>query len=71
MPSPTTLNARARLGQAVRSGNNTAATEARRDLAEAKIAQYVAKVIAEAPPLSSEQISRISGLLRPAGGAAK
>lgn len=70
MPSSTTLNARARLGQAVRVGNQYAATEARRDLAAAKLEQYVAKVVAEAPPLTADQISRISGLLRPAGGAA-
>lgn len=69
MPSPTTLNARARLGQAVRAGDQDAATEARRDLAEAKIAQYVAKVVAEAPPLGPDQRARLAALLN--GGATK
>lgn len=41
---------------------------ARRDLAEAKLLAYVAKTVAEAPPLTQEQIDRVSVLLR--GGAA-
>lgn len=42
------------------------AAEARRQLAEAKIARAVRESLAEAPPLSEEQLSRLSALLRPA-----
>ena len=38
----------------------------RRDLAAAKLEQYVARVVAEAPPLSADQAARIAMLLRPA-----
>ncbi len=37
----------------------------RRDLAEAKIADYVEKVLAEAPPLTPDQRARLAGLLAP------
>jgi hypothetical protein len=40
---------------------------ARRNLAEAKIAQTIDKALAVAPPLTPTQIKRLSGLLR--GGA--
>jgi hypothetical protein len=40
---------------------------ARRALAEAKIASYVAKVVAAAPPLTAEQRDRLATLL--SGGA--
>ncbi|MGM7699443.1 hypothetical protein [Microbacterium sp. A84] len=43
-------------------------TKGRRDLAEAKIAAYVERTLAAAPPLNPGQIKRLSGLLR-AGGA--
>jgi hypothetical protein len=39
------------------------ATEARRDLAAIKIASYVEKVVAEAPPLTPEQITTITAAL--------
>lgn len=38
--------------------------EARRALAEAKIVEYVEKVVASAPPLSDEQRNRIAALIR-------
>jgi hypothetical protein len=43
----------------------------RRDLAEAKIADYIEKVLAQRPPLTNEQRNRLAELLRPvrAGGA--
>ena len=41
---------------------------AERDLAAEKLADYVAKVVAEAPPLTPAQRDRIAALLR--GGAA-
>lgn len=44
---------------------------AKQDLAASKLAQYVEKVVAEAPPLTAEQSDRIAALLRPAGGGAK
>lgn len=40
----------------------------RRDLAEAKIADYVERTLAAAPPLTPAQISRLSGLLRTGAG---
>lgn len=42
-------------------------TQLRRDLAASHIADYVARVVAEAPPLTSEQRERIASLLM--GGA--
>jgi hypothetical protein len=44
---------------------------ARRDLRAAKLAAYVSKVVAEAPPLTNEQIDRIAVLLRPSTLAAE
>ena len=44
---------------------------AKQDLAASKLAQYVEKVVAEAPPLTAEQSDRIAALLRPAGGDAQ
>lgn len=58
------LQARARLGMAVRSGDAVAAADARRDLAASKIEQYVHQVIAEAPPLTDEQRDRLARIFR-------
>ena len=44
--------------------------DARRDAAAARVEDYVARVVAEAPPLTDAQRDRISTLLRPAGGDA-
>lgn len=38
----------------------------RRDLAAERLAAYVRRVVAEAPPLSDEQRAKIAALLRPA-----
>ncbi|MGO2780089.1 hypothetical protein [Glutamicibacter arilaitensis] len=65
------LQARAALGVASRRGDKGAIESARRDLAAAKLAAYAEKIINEAPPLTMEQRARISGLLRPTGGASK
>lgn len=65
------LRARSALGNASRRGNTEEVADARRDLAAAKLAAYAEKIISEAPPLTMEQRARISGLLRPTGGAAK
>lgn len=64
------LKARSALGVAARRGDPEAEALARRDLAAAKIESYVAKVVAEAPPLSPEQRDRLAMLFRPSGGAA-
>lgn len=42
--------------------------EARRNLKAVKLEEHVARVVAEAPPLTPAQLDRIAGLLRPAGG---
>ncbi len=42
--------------------------DARRDLRAQRLEEHVAKVLAEAPPLSDEQLSSIAALLR-AGAA--
>lgn len=62
------LAARSRLGVAVRRNEPAAIEAARQELAAAKLASYVAKVVAEAPPLTPEQLDRVAVLLRPAGG---
>ncbi|MCI1787431.1 MAG: hypothetical protein LKI58_05100 [Actinomyces sp.] len=67
MPS-SILKARSRLGVAARLGDKEAAQEARRDLAAAKIEDYVSRVVAEAPPLTPAQRDRIAALVK-AGGA--
>lgn len=41
------------------------AQAARRELAEAEIAEYVSRTVAAAPPLDDEQRSRLAVLLRP------
>ena len=40
---------------------------ARRDLKAAKLEEYVARVVATAPPLTDDQANRIASLLRPYG----
>ncbi|WP_420112336.1 hypothetical protein [Pseudactinotalea sp.] len=57
------LKARSALGNATRRGDDGAAEDARRDLAAAKIAAYVEKVVAEAPPLTAEQRDRLSAII--------
>lgn len=57
------LKARAALGVAARRGDDEAATDARRDLAAAKIAAYIEKVVAEAPPLTDQQRDRLSAII--------
>lgn len=67
MPSPV-LQARARLGVAARTRDLPQIETARRNLAAAKLEDYVARVVAEAPPLTEDQRTRIAALLRPASG---
>ncbi len=61
------LQARARIGVAVRQGDAVAAENAARDLAAAKIEQYVQRVVADAPPLSDQQRRELAALFT--GGA--
>ncbi|MFD1210966.1 hypothetical protein ACFQ36_02785 [Arthrobacter sp. GCM10027362] len=62
------LKARARLGVAARTGSQQDIAEARRDLAAANLEAYIQRTVAEAPPLTQEQLDRIATLLRPAAG---
>ena len=66
------LKARNELGVACRHHPDQI-EDRRRDLAEAKIADYIEKILAEAPPLTDAQRTALAELLRPArrnGGAA-
>ncbi|GAA1171274.1 hypothetical protein [Nesterenkonia xinjiangensis] len=67
MPSDIS-QARARLGAATRYGDQQAADQARRELAAAKLEAAVAKTLATAPPLTSEQRERIVAALTPHPG---
>jgi len=60
------LTARAQLGSVVRRHRDEPdrVLDARRELAIAKIADYVEKVVAESPPLSSAQADQLATLLR-------
>ena len=64
------LKARNQLAVACRHHPDQA-EDRRRDLAEAKITDYVEKVLAQAPPLSDEQRTRLAELLRPVRRSAK
>lgn len=54
---------RGKLAAAARWGTEADQTEARRDLAVAKIEKYVARIVAEAPPLTDMQRERLANLL--------
>ena len=54
----------------VRPSNDPQLIEARQNLKAAKLEEYVARVVATAPPLTDEQASRIASMLRPYGGDA-
>ncbi|MEU0312481.1 hypothetical protein [Nocardioides sp. NPDC006273] len=54
---------RGTLANAHRRGTEADIIEARRDLAMAKIEQYAARVVAEAPALTDAQRERLAGLL--------
>ena len=69
--SAQTLSARGRLGYAKKSGDPAAVAAAKRDLAAAKLEDYITAVVAGAPPLTPAQVDRIVTILRPAiGGGA-
>lgn len=54
-----------------RSTDDPELIEARRNLKAERLADYVARVVAEAPPLTDAQRDRIAALLRPAGGGSR
>lgn len=60
------LKARSQLGVASRTGSRDDIVAARRDLAAAKLEQYIEKIVSTAPPLTPAQKSRLSALI---GGA--
>ena len=51
-----------------RSADDPELIEARRNLKAVKLAEYVTRVVSEAPPLTDEQLERVSALLRPVMG---
>jgi|GEM_PF-2888702 len=55
-----TIKAAKRRGQ--EPGTDPAVLDARRSLAAAKISEYIVKVVADAPALSQEQLSRLRAL---------
>ncbi len=62
---PAVAHARSRVGVAARLKDATALTDARRSLAEAKLAAYITETVNAAPPLTNEQRARIACLLAP------
>ncbi len=63
------LAARGRLGSVSRRHpeDSSAIVAAKRDLAIAKIEDYVTKVVAESPPLTDDQRARLTALLGSGG----
>ena len=68
--SKNVMLARSVVGNAARSGDPERLKNARRDLAAAKLEAFIDKTIADAPPLTVEQLNRVAVLLRPAAGGA-
>ena len=70
MPSSGTLSARGRVASLSRSrsSDDPDYLNAKRDLASEKIAAYIERTVAEAPPLTTEQRSRLAALLTGATG---
>ncbi|WP_407358028.1 hypothetical protein LTA6_002620 [Microbacterium sp. LTA6] len=53
--------------QAYRTPDEERRTQASRNLTEAKLAAYVERTLATAPPLTPAQVKRLTGLLRTGG----
>lgn len=74
MPTTTWKQDRGRLARLCQDlpADHPSILELRGELRTKRLAEHVAKIIDEAPPLTAEQRTRIAGLLRPArtGGAA-
>lgn len=64
MPTSEVQCAIAALGRATQSGDQSRVDAARQGLVTAKIAQYVERELAKAPPLTDEQKTRLATLLR-------
>jgi hypothetical protein len=47
-----------------RTGDPISAADKRRDYAAAKLEDYISRIVAEAPPLTEDQRSRIAALLQ-------
>jgi len=65
--SPEVAHQRARLANAVRRGDADSEQLSRRDLAAAKLEDYITRVVDAAPPLTDQQREQLAALL--AGGA--
>lgn len=61
----TPVVARGRKGAAIRDKNHAVIAVADRDLAAAKIKQFIEKTLAGAPPLSEAQLAELRSLLQP------
>lgn len=70
--SPAVAHERARIASLTRSrtADDPELIEARRNLRAASLESHIARILAEAPPLTADQRQRIAGLLT-AGGASK
>lgn len=68
MPISEKSSALGRHAAAVRWGKPNQ-TDTARELAAARIAEYVSRVVADAPPLTNEQRQRLTALLQKGGGA--
>lgn len=62
--SLTPRQAAAHVAVAVRVDDSSREVTARRNLAEAKIAEAIERAVAAAPPLTSTQVKHLTGLLR-------
>jgi len=67
VPSSTRNKLRAQIAATSRHHPQADLTDLRRDFAAEKLAEYVAKVVSTAPPLTAAQRDRLAVLLR--GGA--
>lgn len=61
--------ARAAMARAVKSGDQAAETQTRRDYAAEKLAAFIQRTVDEAPPLTDEQRARLAHLLSSGGGS--
>lgn len=64
------LAARGRTGPAKKSGDVARIEAAYRDLATEKIAAYIERTVADAPPLTDRQLARLAALLTAASSPA-
>jgi len=65
--NPDVARQRSRVAVAHRQHDPAAITVARRDLAEAKLADYITRTVDAAPALTTDQRDRLAALLRGGG----